>query len=71
MKVKKYLFQLAIFLYTYFFLSSWDTPNPYTVPIDQNVINRWIAKTDLRINIYWNEFNYCLKIFKRYLNLKK
>ena len=67
MNFKSYLFQLTMFLYTYFFLSSWDTPNPN----DTNAINRWIAKTELRINIYWNEFNYWLKIFKLYLNLKK
>ena len=71
MNFKQYLFQLTIILYNYFFLSSWETPTPETVAIDPTAINRWIEKTNLRINIYWNEFNYLLKIFKLYLNLKK
>lgn len=71
MNVKRYLFQLTMFLYTYLFLSTWDTPTPETVAIDPTAISRWIAKTNLRINIYCTEFNYWLKIFKLYLNLKK
>lgn len=71
MNIKRYLFQLIMFLYTYLFLSSWDAPSPEIVAIDPNAIERWISKTELRINIYRNEFNYWLKIFKLYLNLKK
>jgi hypothetical protein len=61
---------MSVFLYTYFFLSSWDTPSPDIVAVDPNAINRWITRTNLRINIYWAEFNYWLKIFRLYLNLK-
>ena len=71
MRFKNYLFQMSLFLYTYFFLSSWDTPSPDIVATDPNAINRWISRTNLRINIYWNEFNYWLNIFKLYVNLKK
>ena len=71
MNVKRYLFQMTMFLYTYLFLSTWDTPTPEIVAIDPTAINRWISKTNLRINIYLTEFNYWLKIIKVYLNLKK
>ena len=71
MNLKFYLYHLVVFIYTYFFLSSWDVPTHEVVAIDQKAINRWIDRTNLRMNIYWNEFQFLIKTFKLYLNLKK
>ena len=69
MNWKQYLFHLTTIVYTYFFLSCWDTPTPELVAIDPTAINRWIYRTNLRFNIYWNEFNYWLKIFEIQKNI--
>lgn len=67
MNFKKYCYHLVIFLYTYFFLSSWDVPATETVVMDPEAIERWMNRTNLRINIYWNEFKFLIKAFKLYL----
>lgn len=71
MNYRQILLQVTMFIYTYFFLSSWDVPTTETIVMDPKAIERWIERTNLRINIYWNEFKFLLNLFKLYLNLKK
>ena len=64
MNYKKYLVRLIIFIYIYNFLSSWNPPPIEILVIDPNSINRWIDKTNLQINIYYDEFMFLLKFIK-------
>jgi hypothetical protein len=70
MNYKKFLLRIIIFIYIYNFLSTWSAPPIEIIVIDPNAINRWIDKTNLQINIYYDEFMFLLKFVRLYLNLK-